>query len=222
MFGFGEKTRIDLPGEKSGFLPTVQWFEKKFRTSKIPQGYLANFGIGQGEIAVTPLQMAVYTAALANWGIRYQPHIVKAIHNNLTNKIEQVAYDSIKIPIPKKYFDIVREGMYEVVNRPGGTAQNAALPGIKVCGKTGTAQNVGRDHSWFVCFAPMEKPKIAVVVMIENGGFGSAIAAPIAKKFLWKFFKLDKLYAPKTDSSRTVPRDSAAVAVSAPKVSDSL
>ncbi len=197
MFGFGSKTHIDLPNEKNGFLPNIKWAKNKFHTENIPSGYLVNFGIGQGEVSVTPLQMAVYTATLANEGTVLMPHIVRAIHNNISNKIEPIDYASRKIPIKKHIFDIVREGMYGVVNKAGGTAQNAKLPGIKVCGKTGTAQNRGRDHSWFICFAPMDNPKIALCVMIENGGFGSAIAAPIARKILSSFFGLDTLYKPK-------------------------
>ncbi len=194
MFGFGEITHIDLPGEKSGTLPTIEWAEKKFNSKNIPEGYLANFGIGQGEVGATPLQMANYTAIIANKGTLYQPHLIRQIHNNFTNKREFVAYDSVDIPIEKNIFDIVRKGMYEVVNKVGGTAPNARLPNIKVCGKTGTAQNVGKDHSWFVCFAPMDEPEIAVSVMIEHGGYGSEVAAPIAKKLLWNYFKLDTLY----------------------------
>ncbi len=205
LFGFGQVTNIDLPGEKSGFIPNPEWAMRKFKTLDIPEGYLANFGIGQGEVSATPLQMALYTATIANKGIMYQPHLVKYIHNNFTKKIEPLAFDSKIIPIPKHIFDIIHQGMYEVVNKPGGTAQNAALPNIKVCGKTGTAQNVGRDHSWFVAFAPMEKPQIAICVMVENAGFGSQIAAPIAKKIMWDYFKLDTLY-----KSTKIPVDTSA------------
>jgi penicillin-binding protein 2 len=199
MFGFGRTTFIDLPNEKQGMLPTIEWAKNKFGTKDIPKGYLVNFGIGQGEVAATPLQMALYTSTIANKGTVYQPHLVRAVHNNFTNKVEPVAYDYRNLTIRKEIFDIIHDGMYQVVNRSGGTALNASLPKIKVCGKTGTAQNVGRDHSWFVCFAPMDKPEIALCVMIENGGFGNEVAAPIAKQLLWKYFKLDTLYAPQPE-----------------------
>ncbi|MFH1050075.1 MAG: penicillin-binding protein 2 [bacterium] len=196
MFGFGQKTFVDLPDEKPGSLPTMEWAEKQFGDADVPKGYLVNFGIGQGEVSATPMQMAQYTATIANKGTLYQPHIVRAVHNNFTNKIEPIAYDSKKLPIKKGIFDIIHKGMYDVVSAYGGTATNASLPKIKVCGKTGTAQNVGRDHSWFVCFAPMDKPKIALCVMIENGGYGNEIAAPIARQVLWNYFKMDTLYLP--------------------------
>ncbi len=196
MFGFGQKTYVDLPDEKPGSLPTLEWAEKQFGDADVPKGYLVNFGIGQGEVSATPLQMAQYTATIANKGTLYQPHIVRSVHNNFTNKIEPMAYDSQKLPIKPGIFNIIQKGMYDVVHGYGGTATNAKLPKIKVCGKTGTAQNVGRDHSWFVCFAPMEKPEIALCVMIENGGYGNEIAAPIARQVLWNFFKMDTLYLP--------------------------
>ncbi|ROL62353.1 penicillin-binding protein 2 [Bacteroidetes/Chlorobi group bacterium ChocPot_Mid] len=196
MFGFGQKTYVDLPDEKPGSIPTLEWAEKMFGDAEVPKGYLVNFGIGQGEVSATPLQMAQYTATIANKGTLYQPHIVRAVHNNFTDKKEPIAYDSRKLPIRKEIFDIIQKGMYDVVNGYGGTATNASLPKIKVCGKTGTAQNIGRDHSWFVCFAPMDKPKIALCVMIENGGFGNEIAAPMARQILWHYFKMDTLYLP--------------------------
>ncbi|MFC2130544.1 penicillin-binding protein 2 [Bacteroidota bacterium] len=196
MFGFGQKTFIDLPNEKSGTLPTLEWAKKKFGEADVPAGYLVNFGIGQGEVAATPLQMALYTAAIANKGTFYQPHVVRAVHNNFTDRKEPVAYDIKKLDIDEHVFDIIHEGMYGVIHRHGGTARNAKIPKIKVCGKTGTAQNVGKDHSWFVCFAPKEKPEIALCVMIENGGYGNEVAAPLARQVLWNFFRMDTLYGP--------------------------
>jgi penicillin-binding protein 2 len=204
MFGFGQKTHIDLPNEKSGMLPSLEWAKKKFNDADVPMGYLANFGIGQGEVAATPLQMALYTAVIANKGILYQPHVVRAVHNNFTNRIEPIDVDFKKLPIEPNVFDIIHEGMYEVVHKRGGTAQNARLPKINVCGKTGTAQNIGKDHSWFVCFAPKEKPQIALCVMIENGGYGNEVAAPLARQVLWNYFGLDTLYGtPEIQSAQT-------------------
>jgi penicillin-binding protein 2 len=117
--------------------------------------------------------------------------------------MEKNAYDSISIPIEKKYFDIIHRGMYDVCNTPGGTATNVVVEGVKVCGKTGTAQNPhGKPHSWFICFAPAENPTIAMCVMVENAGFGATRAAPIARDILDAYFHPDKiLNPPKADSS---------------------
>jgi penicillin-binding protein 2 len=106
-------------------------------------------------------------------------------------KIEKVNYVSKKLPISPWVFDIIGKSMYYVVNVSGGTATGASVPGIKVCGKTGTAQNPrGDDHSWFVCYAPMEKPEIVIAVIVENAGFGATVAAPIARDILMKYFKV--------------------------------
>lgn len=191
MFGFGQLTGIDLPDENRGIFPTMEWL--KARNLTFTKGKLVNYGIGQGEISVTPLQMAVYTATIANKGRYIQPHIVRAIYNNLTNTQENIAYQTRYLDIDPKHFDVIHKGMYDVVNTPGGTANNARVSGISVCGKTGTAQNPhGRDHAWFVCFAPMDDPKIAICVMVENSGFGSVAAAPIAREILNEFFYPDR------------------------------
>jgi penicillin-binding protein 2 len=192
MFGFGSKTNIDLPGEASGVLPTQNWLEARLGKGNF-WGRMVNYGIGQGEILVTPLQMAVYTAVIANDGNYFQPHVVNFIRNNITNKKEQLSIYSNNLPINPHIFEIVKDGMYDVVNVGGGTASAARLPDIQVCGKTGTAQNSqGRDHSWFVCFAPKENPQIAMAVFVENAGFGGAVAAPIAQKILDAFFHNEK------------------------------
>jgi len=192
MFGFGMKTGIDLPSEQSGLLPTREWLEKQLGKVSF-EGRMVNYGIGQGEILVTPLQMAVYTAAIASNGILFKPHVVTHIGNNITNTIEPLNIQGKQLPIRKEIFDIIKKGMFDVVNLPGGTAGVAKLPDVNVCGKTGTAQNPhGKDHAWFVCFAPLENPKIAMTVFVENAGFGGAVAAPIANKLLDAFFHNEK------------------------------
>ncbi|MFA5512904.1 MAG: penicillin-binding protein 2, partial [Candidatus Kapaibacterium sp.] len=151
MFGFGMQTGIDLPYENPGLLPTRSWLESRLGKGGASEGRLVNYGIGQGEILTTPLQMAAYTAAIANEGTYNQPHIVTHIRNNITNKKEPINYNSEELPIDKKYFKIIKNGMFDVVNSTGGTASIARLADIHVCGKTGTAQNPhGQDHSWFV------------------------------------------------------------------------
>lgn len=194
LFGFGMPTGIDLPSEKYGTLPDKQFLERKFKRENFSfQSFLPLYGIGQGEINVTPIQMAVYTAAIANKGTLFQPNLVREIEHVAMKKREKVPHRSTKLPVDSWVFDAIHRGMYKVVNEGGGTATNAIVPGIKVCGKTGTAQNNqrgGKDHSWFICFAPMENPEIAIAVIVENAGFGATVAAPIARDMMMKFFKI--------------------------------
>lgn len=196
MFRFGQKTFIDIPNENKGFYPSRELLEKKFgKGAANYKGRLVNYGIGQGEINVTPVQMAVFISSIANMGTLYQPHIVKEIVNNITKRTVRNDYDAYHLPINKKYFELTSKGMYDVVNVPGGTgysgfkAVSQYLNGYSVYGKTGTAQNPhGQDHSWFVCFAKKDgKPVIAVVAMVENAGWGATVAAPIAYNVLTKY-----------------------------------
>ena len=189
-FGFGQKTFIDIPEDSKGKLPGEKFYKKQRLSPGEIRGRLVNLGIGQGEIGVSPLQMAVYCAALANKGIIYQPHIVRSVYNRKTKQLQDVAYASRKtIDMPDEFWNVIHKGMYDVVNTPGGTAMNAKVPGISVCGKTGTAQNPhGEDHAWFIAFAPKVNPRIAICVLVENSGFGGTIAAPIAQQLLMKYF----------------------------------
>ncbi|MGB9702038.1 MAG: penicillin-binding protein 2 [Candidatus Kapaibacteriota bacterium] len=203
LFGFGKPTGIDLSNESRGVFPDKNWLDKVYGNNVSYPGRLVNFGIGQGEINVTPMQMAQYVATIANRGVMNQPHIVREIENMFNHQKEKVSYESKKLPIDDWIFDIIHKGMFNVVNVRGGTATNASIPGVKVCGKTGTAQNPhGGDHSWFICFAPMEKPEIAIVVIVENAGFGASVAAPIARNLLMKYFHID--YTIKKDSTKVV------------------
>jgi penicillin-binding protein 2 len=189
MFGFGQLTGIDIAGERPGLLPSRAWFARRGITGSLLDGRMVNLGIGQGELGVTPLQMAVYAAALANGGTLYQPHVVRAIYNKETGRLEKVAYGNVKLPLNPRLVRIVQEGMYAVCNIPGGTATNVRVDSVAVCGKTGTAQNPhGKDHSWFICYAPAEHPTIAMCVMVENAGFGATRAAPIARTILEAYF----------------------------------
>lgn len=194
LFGFGNKTELDLPFEGKGNYPDVERLTKLYK-GRVPKGLLLNYGIGQGEILATPIQMASYTTMLANGGKYVQPHIVRSIKNNITNKVEPINYVTKNLGIKPEVFKIIQKGMWAVVNTPGGTAFNSArIPGLDVCGKTSTAQNPhGKDHGWFVSFAPKENPKIAVAVIIENMGFGGVVAAPIAKEVINSFFNRNLL-----------------------------
>lgn len=189
MFGFGQKTGIDIAGEREGLLPTRAFLDRRYGKNKWTQGFLVSLGIGQGELGVTPVQMTAHTVALANGGTLHQPHMVRSVRNRISGEQNNVDFASVQLPIKSEYFDLIRKGMYAVVNLPGGTAAQARVDSVSVCGKTGTAQNPhGKDHAWFTAFAPMDNPRIAITVMVENSGFGGAVAAPMAQKILNRFF----------------------------------
>ncbi len=187
LFGFGQKTGVDLPYESRGNYRSYGSISEEYK-GKIPKWKELNYGIGQGEILTTPIQMAAYTAALANSGTLFQPRIVEKVFNKASGRYQNVSSGEQKLNISKKNFDIIRKGMWKVVNQEGGTARNTWLPGLDICGKTSTAQNPhGEPHAWFVSFAPMDEPEIAMVVLVENGGTGSYAAAPIARE-LYKYY----------------------------------
>ncbi len=200
-FGFGRRTGIDITEENSGLLPSADYFDRVYGKGKWTQGYLVSLAIGQGELGVSPLQMAMYVAALANGGSLHQPHAVNFIRNKLTNRVERIDYSSQPVGLSDRTIELIREGMMRVVEAPGGTASLARIPEIVSAGKTGTAQNPhGLDHAWYVGFAPFEKPTIAVAVMLENAGFGGSKAAPIAGLVIEKYIKGKverRFYAPK-------------------------
>lgn len=199
MFGFGQKTRVDIGEESRGILPNREYMNKAYGERGWTNYALVNWGIGQGEVSVTPLQMATYIAAIANEGTLYQPHAVRAVLNKALNRIDSVPYDQKVIPIAKKNFRIVKDGMRAVVT--SGTARFVDLPGLDVCGKTGTVQVPRqKDQSWFVCFAPKDNPRIALVVTVEEGGYGAQTAGPIARKLLETFFRTDTIGVVSPDS----------------------
>lgn len=188
MFGFGEKTNIDIPNESKGLVPSIEYFNKIFGKNGWTKGNLANLAIGQGELLTTPLQIAQFAMILANKGVYYQPHFVESIYQYNTKK-------SISYPINTKYvagvsyetYDFIHQGMREVMN--GGTGWLGKVKDIEMAGKTGSAQNPhGDTHAWFMAFAPYENPEIAIAVLVENAGGGGAIAAPMARKFLEMYF----------------------------------
>ena len=184
--GFGNKLGIDLPNESSGFIPTTKYFDKFYGRGHWSGLTVISMAIGQGEVLVSPLQLANFAAIIANKGYYKIPHVVKAIEDTNINISYQVDhYTDIK----KQYFEVVTEGMYLAVNGGvGSTAHIAKIPGVDVCGKTGTAQNPhGKDHSVFMAFAPRQNPRIAIAVIIENGGYGATIAAPITRLMIEKY-----------------------------------
>jgi len=174
--GFGVKFDTDLPYETRGIIPSVEFFDKRYRKSWNGNS-VVSMGIGQGEAAVTPIQMANFVAIIANRGYFYKPHVIKAIGSKDTPN-ERYS-EKIDCGFERKHFDAIVEGMEQVM--VNGTGRSVQIKGVKMLGKTGTAQNPhGKDHSVFVCIAPKEEPKIAVFCLVENGGFGATVAAPIA------------------------------------------
>ncbi|MGE5315210.1 MAG: penicillin-binding protein 2 [Acidobacteriota bacterium] len=187
-FGFGRQTKVDIMEESSGLLPSTEYFDRVYGKGRWTKGYLVSLGIGQGEVGVTPLQMANYAAMLGNKGHYHQPHAVDYVYNKWTKKMDTVAYDKHDVNISEHTWSLVREGMRRCVMEPGGTGGGARIAGVQVAGKTGTAQNPhGRDHAWFIGFAPYDNPKIAICVLVENGGYGGAAAAPIAGMCMEQF-----------------------------------
>ena len=196
-WGFGQITGIDVEGEQRGILPSTEWKEKRFKQKWFP-GETISIGIGQGYNAFTLLQLAHATANLANGGVVMKPHLVKSIEDPSTGERRlTVPAESYRIPVKPEHLALVTEAMVGVNVSGTGRVVFAGAP-YRVAGKTGTAQVVGikqnekyvesrmkerhRDHSLYIAFAPAEDPKIALAVIVENGGFGARAAAPIARQ----------------------------------------
>ena len=183
--GFGYKLGVDLPGEKRGLIPNAQFYDKAYR------GHwngltVISISIGQGEILATPLQIANLGATIANRGYFITPHIVKEIQDNQLDSIYRTPrYTTIE----KRHYESVVEGMRGAAT--GGTCRmlSVMVPDLEACGKTGTAQNRGHDHSVFMGFAPMNKPKIAIAVYVENGGWGATYGVPFGALLMEQYLK---------------------------------
>ncbi|MCD4663792.1 MAG: penicillin-binding protein 2 [Bacteroidales bacterium] len=184
--GFGKKFNTDIPFELNGNIPTAKYYDKIYSEGHWNSLTIRSLAIGQGEILVTPLQLANLVAIIANSGFYYPPHLVSAIgtKENKINEFEK----RIATTFDPKHFDVVQEAMLNVFEGEHGTARWSKLDGVKICGKTGTVQNPhGKDHSMFIAFAPLEDPKIAMSVIVENAGYGSTWAAPIASLLIEKY-----------------------------------
>lgn len=235
-FSFGQKTGIDIQGENAGLLPTPEW---KMRRYKQPwyQGETVIVGIGQGYTLVTPMQLAQATATLANNGVAMKPHLAAQIQTAITNQnqaLPLVTQD--KIPLQQENIDLVRRGMINVT-LPGGTAAGVgANAPYSIAAKTGTAQVIGikqnakynassiderhRDHGLFIAYAPADDPKIALAIIVENGGHGGTVAGPIARKVM-DYYLLGKLPVPekvKDDKKATVAPPANALGITTPPV----
>ena len=192
-FGLGNYLGYDLPSGQKGLIPNGAYYDRRYRYAWNASTNISN-AIGQGEVLTTPIQLANFTAAIANRGYFYTPHIVKKINNE---RIDNQKYTVPKqTTIDKKNFGPVIEAMHEVFKT--GTGKWSRIKGIEICGKTGTAENFTlingfkeqlEDHSILVAFAPKENPKIALAVFVENGGYGSTIAAPITSLIIEKYIK---------------------------------
>lgn len=186
--GFGYPLGVDLPGEKRGLIPNSRFYGQKYSDKNGKPWWRANtivsISIGQGEVELTPVQICNLAATIANRGYFYTPHVVK--------EIKDTPLDSIyRFPrytgIDRRHYELTVEGMRLAVT--GGTCRTANIPDVAVCGKTGTAENKGKDHSIFMGFAPMDDPEVAVMVFVENGGFGATYAVPIGRLMIQKALK---------------------------------
>jgi penicillin-binding protein 2 len=196
-FGLGVKLGVDLPSEDRGLIVDTSFYNRLYNKSwnSCTNVFL---GIGQGEMQATPLQMANMMCIIANKGYYFTPHFVRSIDDQKTSDTILNRYKEKHnvTSIPGEIYEIVQLGMQDVIE--SGTGRVARIEGISVAGKTGTAENYGmiygkreklKDHSWFVCFAPRENPKIAVAVIVENAGYGATWAGPMAGLIMEKFLR---------------------------------
>ncbi|HQT81023.1 MAG: penicillin-binding protein 2 [Ferrovum sp. 37-45-19] len=221
--GFGKKSGIDLDGELTGLYPSTQWKRKRYHQDWYT-GETIISGIGQGYILVTPLQLASAIATFANHGVMMRPHLLKSTRNPQTNILTPIPLQVVtKIPMADDSYNLIRDAMVDVM-KPGGTAATAGA-GAKylIAGKTGTAQVIGvkqgqrynagqtsefhRDHALFVAFAPADKPKIAIAVLVENGGHGGSTAAPIARQVMDNYLLGLPTSAVKDNQTSTQPTE---------------
>lgn len=195
-FGLTDKLHSDFDNELSGYVPKSSYFGKIYGNHGWKASTIISLSIGQGELSFTPLQMANMTACIANRGYYYTPHIVKKIEGQ--EHINPLFLEKHETGIDKEHYETVIEGMAKVMTH--GTAKWSKISDIEMCGKTGTAENPhGEDHSIFVAFAPKDDPKIALAVYIENGGFGSTWAAPLASLLVEKYINGKIKYQYKED-----------------------
>ncbi len=199
--GLGSITGIKLPDEKPGFIPTSAWKKERLHEPWYPGDTYIN-SIGQGFIQVSPIQACQLIAAVANGGVFYRPNLVLQTRNRETGTVKQTAPErKSRFVIDPAALEEVRKGLIGVVSEPGGTGHGALTPIATVAGKTGTAQVIAQkeqgkklsgltqDHAWFIAYAPVENPRIAVAVLVEHGGHGGGAAAPIARRVIEEYIK---------------------------------
>ncbi|MCH7402320.1 penicillin-binding protein 2 [Belliella kenyensis] len=185
-FGLGGSLGLDMYNEKSGSIPSSSYYDRVYGEGRWKYSTIYSLSIGQGEMMVTPIQMANLAAIFANKGYYYPPHLIKAIDGD-PNKIKSEFRTRKDVGVDAHHFDLIQDAMAEAIY---GTAARAAIPDIKIAGKTGTAQNPhGEDHSVFVAFAPKDDPKIAIAVYVENAGWGGRAAASTASLMIEKYIR---------------------------------
>lgn len=186
-FGLGRPLGIDIPNEAPGHVPTAAYYNKKHGKGAWKFSHAVSVGIGQGELLITPLQMANMAATIANRGFYYIPHFAKEFEGDTSGVLDKFKVRHYTKVHPM-HFEAVVDGMEAVVT--AGTGRRSKIPDIVMCGKTGTVENnKGKDHSTFIAFAPRDTPKIAIAVYVENGGYGSTYAAPISSLMIEKYLK---------------------------------
>jgi penicillin-binding protein 2 len=207
-FNFGSRTGIDIDGELTGIAPSIQWKQDRFK-QKWFTGDTVSVGIGQGYLLATPLQLAVATATLANDGVPVHPRLLKSVQDSRTLEIRELKPADDEAPVAKpEHLALIRAAMVDVT-RPGGTAARAgAGASYAIAAKTGTAQVIAmkqgekydekrvkeahRDHALFIAYAPADNPRLAMALLVENGGHGGSTAAPIARE-VFDYYLLGKL-----------------------------
>jgi penicillin-binding protein 2 len=206
--GLGARTGVDLPQEARGLIPSTAYYDRRWGAGRWRSGLLLNLAIGQGELLLTPLQLALVAAEAASDGRPLRPHVVERVGSAQAFRPGRPVQPGL--PSDPAVWDPVHRAMELVV--ASGTGGAARVPGVRVAGKTGTAQNPhGQDHALFVCYAPVDSPRVAVAIVVENAGHGGSIAAPRAGAMLRRLFLPDSLQRP---AVRRAPRDSARSAVS--------
>ncbi len=190
-FGFGQLTGIDLPHESPGNVPDRAFLDRRYGKDAWTRGMMLNLAVGQGELLVTPLQMAQLAMAIANEGTYYRPHIVRGLLDPTDRSVRWVPVEARHVPgVSRETYAVLKQGMWRVVQGSHGTGAACRVPQVEVAGKTGTAQNPhGDDHAWFIGFAPFAAPEVAFAIFVENGGKGGAVAAPVARRVLEVYFK---------------------------------
>lgn len=185
-FGLGSPLDFDISGEVGGNVPTSEYYDKIYGKGNWRSPFIISLGIGQGELLVTPVQMANLGAILANRGYYYTPHIAKSFKGSETDVLNKYKIKR-ETGIDSVHFKAVLDGMEAVAGAGYGR-----IEGVTYCGKTGTVQNPhGEDHSTFIAFAPRENPKIAIAIFVENSGYGSTYAKPIASMMIEKYINGD-------------------------------
>ena len=195
-FGLGQRPAIDLPSAKGGNIPSAAYYNDLYGQQSWAFSTIYSVAIGQGEVLVVPMQMANLAAIFANKGWYYDPHVVRAV-----GRPDSIIFHGQRrmTSVDPKWFPLVDEAMRGVVQEEGGTARQARIPGITVCGKTGTAENPhGKDHAVFIAYAPMEDPQIAIAAYVENSGFGGTWAAPIAS-LMMELYLTDSISRPEIE-----------------------